>query len=78
MSDLKINNITDRTGGSGPVIAGVSTVSSTGAFTVPVGPTEYRGGRGIGVFGVGLSPSNVSLDKINIATTGNATAFGNL
>ena len=44
MSDLKINNITDRTGGSGPVIAGVSTVSSTGAFTVPVGPTEYRGG----------------------------------
>ena len=28
MSDLKINNITDRTGDSGPVIAGVSTVSS--------------------------------------------------
>ena len=40
MSDLNINNITDRTGDSGPVIAGVSTVSSTGAFTVPVGPTE--------------------------------------
>ena len=36
MSDLKINNITDRTGDSQPVIAGVSTVSSTGAFTVPV------------------------------------------
>ncbi len=51
MSDLKINNITDRTGDSGPVIAGVSTVSTTGAFTVPVGPTEYRGGRGRGVIG---------------------------
>ena len=51
MSDLKINNITDRTGGSGPVIAGVSTVSTTGSFTVPVGPTEYRGGgRQRGIF----------------------------
>ena len=44
MSDLNINNITDRTGSCGPVIAGVSTVSSTGAFVVPVGPTEMRGG----------------------------------
>ena len=49
MSDLKINNITDRTGDSGPVIAGVSTVTGTGAFTVPVGPTEMRGGRGRGL-----------------------------
>ena len=53
MSDLKINNITDRVGTSGPVIAGVSTVTSTGAFTVPVGPTEYRGGRGRGLFAGG-------------------------
>ena len=44
MSDLKINNITDRTGNAGPIIAGVSTVSSTGAFTVPVGSTAQRGG----------------------------------
>ena len=44
MADLKINNITDRTGSCGPVIAGVSTVTSTGAFVVPVGPTEMRGG----------------------------------
>ena len=44
MSDLKINNITNRVGDSGPVIAGVSTVTGTGAFTVPVGPTEMRGG----------------------------------
>ena len=81
MSDLKINNITDRTGGSGPVIAGVSTVSSTGAFVVPVGPTEYRGGRGRGLFSGGYLQGggdfNV-IEMIEIATTGNATDFGDL
>ena len=83
MSDLNINNITDRTGDSGPVIAGVSTVSTTGAFTVPVGPTEYRGGRGRAVFGGGYGASspypelNV-LDMVNITTTGNASDFGDL
>jgi len=82
MSDLNINNITDRTGDSGPVIAGVSTVSSTGAFTVPVGPTEYRGGRGRGLFAGGYTPSSPSItnviDMIEIATTGNATDFGDI
>ena len=46
MSNLKINNITDRLGESGTVIAGVSTVTSISAFTVASGPTENRGGRG--------------------------------
>ena len=79
MSDLKINNITDRTGGSGPVIAGVSTVSSTGAFTVPVGPTEMRGGRGRGLIGGGGYPSGVTgVDYIEIAPTGNGNDFGDL
>ena len=82
MSDLRINNITDRTGGSGPVIAGVSTVSSTGAFTVPVGPTEMRGGRGRGIFAGGYkSPSPYhtnTMNYIEIATTGNAVDFGDL
>ena len=79
MSDLKINNITDRTGDSGPVITGVSTVSSTGAFTVPSGPTEYRGGRGRGVFAGAATPSYVNvIDYVEIATTGNATDFGDL
>ena len=77
MSDLKINNITDRTGGSGPVIAGVSTVSTTGSFVVPVGPTEMRGGRGRGIF-AGEEPSSSGIDKIEIATTGNAVEFGTL
>ena len=82
MSDLKINNITDRTGGSGPVIAGVSTVSTTGSFVVPVGPTEMRGGRGRGVFAGGYSPSPVNftstMDYVEIATTSNALDFGDL
>ena len=77
MSDLNINNITDRTGGSGPVIAGVSTVTSTGAFTVPVGPTENRGGRGRGVcHSAQPAPGTLTLEKIEIATTGNSTDFG--
>ena len=83
MSDLKINNITDRTGDSGPVIAGVSTVSSTGAFTVPVGATEYRGGRGRGVLAGGymapaLSASYFLMNVVEISTLGNATEFGYL
>ena len=76
MSDLRINNITDRTGDSGPVIAGVCTVSS-GQFVVPVGPTENRGGRGRGFFGSGATPSDTrNLDMIEIATTGNGTDWG--
>jgi len=80
MSDLRINNITNRTGASGPVIAGVSTVTGTGAFTVPVGPTEYRGGRGRGVFVGGyVSPSySNQMCYVEIATSGNAIDFGDL
>ncbi len=78
MSDLKINNITDRTGDSGPVIAGICTVSS-GEFVVPVGPTEYRGGRGRGVFAGGIDPAFVTtMDYIEIPSTGNAVDFGDI
>jgi len=78
MSDLKINNITDRTGDSGPVIAGVSTVS-TGAFTVPVGPTEMRGGRGRAVIAGGFSPTiQTVMEYLTIATKGTATEFGDM
>ena len=79
MSDLKINNITDRTGDSGPVIAGICTVSS-GQFVVPVGPTEYRGGRGRGVFAGGIygGGRTALMNYIEIATTGNSVGFGNL
>ena len=46
MSELRINNITDTAGSSGPIIAGVSTVTSTSHMVMPRGPTEMRGGRG--------------------------------
>ena len=81
MSELRINNITDRAGSSGPIVAGVSTVTSTSHMVMPSGPTEMRGGRGRGVVGGGRDSSNPAVDTmdfIEIATAGNATDFGNL
>ena len=81
MSQLRINNITDRVGSSGPIIAGVSTVSSSSHMVMPSGPTEMRGGRGRGIFGAGLrhpSATTDAMDLIEITTTGNATDFGAL
>ena len=79
MSELRINNITDRAGSSGPIIAGVSTVTSTSHMVMPSGPTEMRGGRGRGFFAGGEAPSETNtIDKIEIATTGDATDFGDL
>ena len=82
MSELRINNITDRAGSSGPIIAGVSTVTSTTHMVMPSGPTEMRGGRGRGVFmGAYNIPSpyrTANMDMIEIATTGDATDFGDL
>ena len=82
MSQFQINSITDKSGTSGPVIAGVSTNNSTGCMIIPAGPTEFRGGRGRGVIGGGsLIPSGTvvnTLNLITIATTGDATDFGDL
>jgi hypothetical protein len=47
MSVIKVNNITNRDGTSGPVIAGIVTVSSSSHFVVPTGHTGQR---------VGLAP----------------------
>ena len=76
MSDIKINNITDRTGDSGPIFAGISTVSTDTFMVMPSGPTEYRGGRGRGILWVNNAPSTKTLNKIEIATVGNAVDFG--
>ena len=80
MSELRINNITDRAGSSGPIIAGVSTVTSTSHMVMPSGPTEMRGGRGRGIKAGGdTSPTKLSsMEFIEIATTGNSTDFGDL
>ena len=81
MSDFKINSIATKQGQHGPVIAGVSTVNSTGCMKIPSGPTEFRGGRGRGVIGSGqLIPSGGvnTINLITIATTGDAIDFGDM
>ena len=58
MSDFKINSIATKQGQHGPVIAGVSTVNSTGCMTLPRGSTVDRlRGRGL-MMGGGGSPGN--------------------
>ena len=41
MADFKVNQITNKNGDQGPTIAGVTTVSSTGAMRIPSGATNY-------------------------------------
>ena len=77
MSQFQINSITDKSGTSGPVIAGVSTNNSTGCMIIPAGPTENRGGRGRNVTYGGYGPSyNSEMNVMEIATTGSAVDFG--
>ena len=84
MSLIKINNITNRNGDTGPIIAGVSSVRSTGFMIMPSGNTEIRGagsGRGIHAGGSNSpsAPNGTDVaDYFTIATTGNAVDFGNL
>ena len=82
MSQFQINSITDKSGTSGPVIAGVSTNNSTGCMIIPAGPTEHRGGRGRGIVGGGRDPAasgaDITIDMHEIATTGDAVDFGDL
>ena len=83
MANFQINTITGKDSKRGTSFVGVTTVSSTGSMRIPSGPTENRGGRGRGFFGGGYGASspypelNV-IDMIEVATTGNATDFGDL
>ena len=45
MADFNVNHISSKQGQQGPVMAGITTVSSTGAMRFPSGPTDHRGGR---------------------------------
>ena len=80
MSDIKINNITDRTGNNGPVFAGISTVSTSAFMVMPSGNTEIRGaGGGIAVLGAGYaSPTVDNMQRIIISTFADATDFGDI
>ena len=42
MSNFNVNHITSKSGKNGPVLAGITTVSSTGAMRIPSGNTNYR------------------------------------
>ncbi|MEC8552568.1 MAG: hypothetical protein VXY93_18890, partial [Pseudomonadota bacterium] len=78
MSEFKVNTITNKDGSHGPQVCGITTFRSSG-LTLPSGPTEFRGGRGRGVFAGGYNPGgNNTIEFIEIATTGNATDFGDM
>ena len=80
MSEFRVDKITNRTGDTGPQIAGITTFSGTSGMAMPSGSTEYRGGRGRGITGGGfVSPASQNvMDYVEIATTGNALDFGDL
>jgi len=79
MSDFRIDKITNRDGSAGTQIAGITTFSGTSGMVMPGGPTEYRGGRGRGLFAGGGYPSyKIDIQKIEIATTGNGVDFGDM
>ena len=76
MSEFKVNTITNRDGSYGPQVCGITTFGSSG-MQLPSGPTEFRGGRGRGIFDSGATPSATTvIDMIEIATIGNAVDFG--
>ena len=80
MSQFKVDAITNRDGSHGPQLCGITTFTSSGV-TLPSGPTEMRGGRGRGVIAGGYNYPSGQLNiiqKVEIATTGNATDFGDL
>ena len=83
MSDFIIDKITNRDGSAGTQIAGISTFSGTSGMQLPSGPTEYRGGRGRGVFVGGYVPGSAPnrtnvIQYIEIATAGDAIDFGDI
>ena len=80
MSEFRVDKITNREGSAGTQIAGITTFSGTSGMQLPVGPTEMRGGRGRGIWVGGIPGSSGattnSIEMVEIATTGNATDFG--
>ena len=77
-ANLKVNNITNRTGTDGTEVDGVVEVNTTAHFIPPSGTTAERGSRGRGVIPHTNSDTLNSIDYITIATLGNARDFGDL
>ena len=81
-ANLKVNNITNRTGTDGTEVDGIVEVNTTAHFIPPSGTTAERGSRGRGIFGGGYTNSPFGftniIDYITIPTAGNARDFGDL
>ena len=83
MSEFKVNTITNRTGGQGPVVCGIATFGGS-VMIMPNGPTSFRSdnglGRGRAIFAGGYeSPSNSrEIQTVQISTKANAVNFGNM
>ena len=81
-ANLKVNNITNRTGTDGTEVDGIVEVNTTAHFIPPSGTTAERGSRGRGVLAGGNDAPGSSyvntIDYVTIATTGNARDFGDL
>ena len=75
MADFNVNHISSKQGQQGPVLAGITTVNSTGSMRIPNGPTAHRGGRGRMIIAGG---SGVTMNYLTIATAGNESDFGDL
>jgi hypothetical protein len=83
MSEFRVNSITNQDGSAGPQVCGVSTFSGKSGVQIPSGSSDFRrqdgGGRGRGLVAGGYSPSVINtIEKIEIATLGDATDFGDL
>ena len=78
-ANLKVNNITNRTGDSGTEVDGVVEAKGT-HFVPPSGTTEERGSRGRAIRAGGVVPGSRTnvMDYFTIATLGNARNFGDL
>ena len=78
-ANLKVNNITNRTGIDGTEVDGIVEVNTTAHFIPPSGTTAERGSRGRGVIAGGTTGSRVNtIQYVTIATTGNSSDFGDL
>jgi len=79
-ANLKVDNITNRTGTDGTEVDGIVEVNTTAHFIPPSGTTAERGSRGRGLFGLLFeNPANLNIiEYTTIATLGNTTDFGDL
>ena len=57
-ANLKVDNITNRTGTDGTEVDGIVEVNTTAHFIPPSGTTAERGSRGRGVFAGGFPGQN--------------------